>query len=48
MFFKKLIILFSLFVFSISSNAEEIKTKDLCTEFIGYTRMFDFSDEGKK
>ena len=48
MFFKKLIILFSLFVFSISSNAEEIKTKDLSTEFIVYTGMFDFSDEGKK
>jgi len=48
MFFKKLIILFSLFVFSISSNAEEIKTKDLSTEFSVYTGMFDFSDEGKK
>ena len=48
MSFKKLIILFSLFVFSISSNAEEIKIKDLNTEFSVYTGMFDFSDEGKK
>ena len=48
MFFKKLIILFSLFLCSVSSSADEIKTEDLSTEFSVYTGMFDFSDDGKK
>ena len=48
MFLKKILILFSFLAFSISSNAEEIKNRDLNTEFNIYTGMFDFSDDGKK
>ena len=45
---KKILILFLFLVFTISSNAEEIKKRDLNTEFNVYTGMFDFSDDGKK
>ena len=45
---KKILILFLFLVFSISSNAEEIKKRDLNTEFNVYTGMFDFSDDGKR
>ena len=45
---KKILILFLILVFTISSNAEEIKKRDLNTEFNVYTGMFDFSDDGKK
>ena len=48
MYLKKFLILFSFLVFTISSNAEEIKQRDLNTEFNVYTGMFDFSDDGKK
>ena len=45
---KKILILFSFLAFTISSNAEEIRNRDLNTEFNIYTGMFDFSDDGKK
>ena len=45
---KKIIILLSFLVFMNSSNAEEIKKRDLNTEYNFYTGMFDFSDDGKK
>ena len=45
---KKILILFSLLAFTISSNAEEIRNRDLNTEFNIYTGMFDFSDDGKR
>ena len=45
---KKILILFLFLLFTISSNAEEIKKRDLNTEFNVYTGMFDFSDDGKK
>ncbi len=48
MYLKKILILFSFLAFPISSNAEEIKQRDLNTEFNVYTGMFDFSDDGKK
>ena len=48
MYLKKILILFSFLSFTISSNAEEIKQRDLNTEFNVYTGMFDFSDDGKK
>ena len=48
MHLKKIIILFSFLIFTISSNSEEIKKRDLNTEFNIYTGMFDFSDDGKK
>ena len=48
MHLKKILILFSFLAFTISSNAEEIKQRDLNTEFNVYTGMFDFSDDGKK
>ena len=48
MHLKKILILFSFLVIAISSNAEEIKSNDLNTEFNIYTGMFDFSDDGKK
>ena len=48
MFLKKILILFSFLAFTISSNAEEIRNRDLNTEFNIYTGMFDFSDDGKK
>ena len=44
---KKILILFSFLTFTISLNAEEIKSNDLNTEFNVYTGMFDFSDDGK-
>ena len=47
MYIKKILILFSFLAFTISSNAEEIKNRDLNTEFNIYTGMFDFSDDGK-
>ena len=48
MYIKKILILFSFLSFTISLNAEEIKQRDLNTEFNVYTGMFDFSDDGKK
>ena len=45
---KKILILFSFLTFTISLNAEEIKSNDLNTEFNVFTGMFDFSDDGKK
>ena len=48
MHLKKILTLFSFLVFTVSSNAEEIKQRDLNTEFNVYTGMFDFSDDGKK
>jgi len=48
MYLKKILILFSFLAFTISLNAEEIKKRDLNTEFNIYTGMFDFSDDGKK
>ncbi|WP_440655004.1 acyloxyacyl hydrolase [Candidatus Pelagibacter sp. HIMB1506] len=45
---KKILILFLFLTFTISLNAEEIKSNDLNTEFNVYTGMFDFSDDGKK
>ena len=48
MYIKKILILFSFLVFTISLNAEEIKKRELNTEFNIYTGMFDFSDDGKK
>tara|TARA_B100001057_G_C22544990_1_gene831164 strand:+ start:25 stop:537 length:513 start_codon:yes stop_codon:yes gene_type:complete len=48
MYFKKIIIIFSFLTFAISINAQEIKQRDLNTELIVYTGMFDFSDNGKK
>ena len=48
MYLKKFITLISFLAFTISSNAEEIKKRDLNTEFNVYTGMFDFSDNGKK
>ena len=48
MYLKKILILFSFLTFTISLNAEEIKNRDLNTEFNIYTGMFDFSDDGKK
>ena len=48
MHLKKILILFSFLTFTISLNAEEIKSNDLNTEFNVYTGMFDFSDDGKK
>ena len=48
MYLKKILILFSFLLFTISSNAEEIKQRGLNTEFNVYTGMFDFSDDGKK
>ena len=45
---KKILILFSFLIFTISLNADEIKSNDLNTEFNVYTGMFDFSDDGKK
>ena len=48
MYLKKILILFSFLAFTISLNAEEIKSNDLNTEFNLYTGMFDFSDDGKK
>ena len=47
MYIKKILILFSILSFTISLNAEEIKQRDLNTEFNVYTGMFDFSDDGK-
>ena len=48
MHLKKILTLFSFLVFTVSSNAEEIKQRDLNTEFNVYTGMFDFSDDGKR
>ena len=48
MYLKKILILLSFLAFTISLNAEEIKKRDLNTEFNIYTGMFDFSDDGKK
>jgi lipid A 3-O-deacylase len=48
MHFKKILILLTFIALTISSNAEEIKERDLNTEFNVYTGMFDFSDDGKK
>ena len=48
MYLKKILILLSFLTFTISLNAEEIKSNDLNTEFNVYTGMFDFSDDGKK
>ena len=48
MYLNKILILLTFLLFTISSNAEEIKSNDLNTEFIVYTGMFDFSDDGKK
>ena len=48
MYLKGIITLLSFLIFMISSNAEEIKKRDLNTEFNVYTGMFDFSDDGKK
>ena len=48
MHLKKILILLTFLAFPISSNAEEIKQRDLNTEFNVYTGMFDFSDDGKK
>ena len=45
---KKIIILLSFLVFTNLSNAEEIKKRDLNTEYNVYTGMFDFSDDGKR
>ena len=45
---KNILIMFLFLLFTISSNAEEIKKRDLNTEFNVYTGMFDFSDDGKK
>ena len=45
---KKIIILLLFLVFTNSLNAEEIKKRDLNTEYNFYTGMFDFSDDGKK
>ena len=44
---KKIIILLLFLVFTNSLNAEEIKKRDLNTEYNFYTGMFDFSDDGK-
>ena len=48
MHFKKILILITFLALTISPNAEEIKQRDLNTEFNVYTGMFDFSDDGKK
>ena len=48
MHLTKILILFSFLIFTVFSNAEEIKPRDLNTEFNVYTGMFDFSDDGKK
>ena len=48
MYIKKILILFSFLSLTISLNAEEIKQRDLNTEFNFYTGMFDFSDDGKR
>ena len=45
---KKIIILLLFLVFTNSLNAEEIKKRNLNTEYNFYTGMFDFSDDGKK
>ena len=48
MHLKKILILITFLALTISPNAEEIKQRDLNTEFNVYTGMFDFSDSGKK
>ena len=48
MILKKFFISVFLILLTFSTNAEEIKTNDLNTEFSVYTGMFDFSDDGKK
>jgi lipid A 3-O-deacylase len=48
MYLNKILILVTFLLLTISSNAEEIKSNDLNTEFNVYTGMFDFSDDGKK
>ncbi len=48
MYFKKILIIFSVIFFSFCSNAEDIKNDNKNTEFNVYTGMFDFSDDGKK
>ena len=48
MYLNKILILLTFLLLTISSNAEEIKSNDLNTEFNVYTGMFDFSDDGKK
>ena len=48
MILKKFFISVFLILFTFSSNAEEINSSDLATEFSVYTGMFDFSDDGKK
>ena len=46
--FKKLLIIIFSFLFSLFSQAEELKIDDNNTEFNVYSGMFDFSDEGKR
>ena len=46
--FKKLLIIIFSFLFSLFSQAEELKIDDKITEFNVYSGMFDFSDEGKR
>jgi len=48
MYLNKILILVTFLLLTISSNAEEIKSNHLNTEFNVYTGMFDFSDDGKK
>ena len=48
MYLNKILILLTFLLLTISSNAEEIKSNNLNTEFNVYTGMFDFSDDGKK
>ena len=46
--FKKLLTIVISFLFSFSSQAEELKVNNYNTEFNVYTGMFDFSDNGKR
>ena len=45
---KNFLTLLLLIFFTLSVSAEELKVKNLNTEFNVYTGMFDFSDDGKK
>ena len=45
---KKFLTSLFLIFFTLSVSAEELKVKNLNTEFNVYTGMFDFSDDGKK
>jgi len=46
--FKFIITFLTIFLFSISISADELKLDDKETEFNVYTGMFDFSDDGKR